>query len=81
MWRYKFVNLDFLLLKLDFSSFYRKILQSMGKKVRMKWRKLDVVQQEDRDNLEEVLDNENPFLKVHLLNTILFRSSKYIDNI
>ena len=81
MWRYKFVNLDFLLLKLDFSSFYRKILQSMGKKVRMKWRKLDVVQQEDRDNLEEVLDNENPFLKVHLLNLILFRSSKYIDNI
>ena len=29
----------------------------MGKKVRMKWRKLDVVQQEDRDNLEEVLDD------------------------
>ena len=49
----------------------------MGKKVRMKWRKLDVVQQEDRDNLEEVLDNENPFLKVHLPNIILFRSSKY----
>ena len=77
MWRYKFVNLDFLLPKLDFSSFYRKILQIMGKKVRMKWRKLDVVQQEDRDNLEEVLDNENPFLKVHLPNIILFRSSKY----
>ena len=53
----------------------------MGKKVRMKWRKLDVVQQEERDNEEEVLDNENPFLKVHLLNMTLFMSSKYIPNI
>ena len=39
----------------------------MGKKVRMKWRKLDVVQSEERDDQKEVLDNENPFLKVHLL--------------
>ena len=53
----------------------------MGKKVRMKWRKLDVVQQEERDNEEEVLDNENPFLKVHLLNLTLFMGSKYIPNI
>ena len=53
----------------------------MGKKVRMKWRKLDVVQQEEIDNQEEVLDNENPFLKVHLLNLTLFMSSKYISNI
>ena len=40
----------------------------MGKKIRMKWRKLDILQQNQDETSEEyqenVLDNLHPFLKV-----------------
>ena len=50
----------------------------MGKKIRMKWRKLDILQKNQDETSEEyqenVLDNLHPFLKVKNQNkTITWR--------
>ena len=41
----------------------------MGKKIRMKWKKLDIVPQDQEDTYEDKsisLDNQHPFMKVGL---------------
>ena len=38
----------------------------MGKKIRMKWTKLDIAPQEQQEDKSYSLDNEHPFMKVRL---------------
>ena len=45
------------------------LFQIMGKKIRMKWKKLDIVPQDQEDIYEDKnisLDNQHPFMKVGL---------------